>query len=185
MSVTPEEAAQVFAEADCLVTGAEIDQALDRMAQAITDALAESNPLVICVMTGGLVAAGQLLTRLNFPLELDYLHATRYRGETSGGAEVHWLAEPRNSLEGRTVLLIDDILDEGHTLAAIQAYCRGNGAAEVHTAVLVDKLHDRKHPDAEADYVGVEVEDRYLFGSGMDYKEYWRNAPGIWAVKDN
>ena len=185
MSVTPEQAAAVYKEADCLVTGAEIDAALERMAAAITDELAETNPLVICVMTGGLVAAGQLLTRLNFPLELDYLHATRYRGATSGGSEVHWLAEPRSPLTDRTVLLVDDILDEGHTLAAIQDYCRGNGARVVKTAVLVEKLHARKHPAASADYVGVQVEDRYLFGSGMDYKEYWRNAAGIWAVKDS
>lgn len=185
MPVTPEEAARVYAEADCLVTGAGIDQALDRMAKAITEDLADANPLVICIMTGGLVAAGQLLTRLDFPLHLDYLHATRYRGATSGGAEVHWLVEPHLSIEGRNVLLVDDILDEGHTLAAIQAYCRGHGAASVRTAVLVDKLHDRKYPGASADYIGVEVEDRYLFGSGMDYKEYLRNAAGIWAVKED
>ncbi|HDP90165.1 MAG TPA: hypoxanthine-guanine phosphoribosyltransferase [Thioalkalivibrio sp.] len=185
MSVTPEEAARVYAEADCLVTGAEIEQALERMARAITEDLADANPLVVCIMTGGLVAAGQLLTRLEFPLQLDYLHATRYRGATSGGAEVHWLVEPHRSLDGRNVLLVDDILDEGHTLAAIQAYCHGHGAESVRTAVLVDKRHDRKHPDASADYIGVEVADRYLFGSGMDYKEYLRNAAGIWAVKDN
>lgn len=182
MSATAEEAVRVLAEADCLYTGAQVESALETMAEAINGVLAGREPLVLCVMTGGLVAAGHLLTRFTFPLQLDFVHATRYRGGTSGGS-IHWLAEPRTPLGGRTVLLIDDILDEGHTLAAIQDYCRGNGAHQVYTAVLVEKRHARKHPQAAAEFVGLQVEDRYVFGYGMDYKDYLRNAPGIYAVK--
>lgn len=182
MTVTAAEASRVFAEADCLHSGAEVERALAAMAQAINRELEGREPLVLCVMTGGLVVAGQLLTRFTFPLHLDFVHATRYRGETSGG-DIHWLVEPHRTLEGRTVLLLDDILDEGHTLAAIQDYCRGNGAREVYTAVLVEKLHDRKNPRAKAEFIGLRVEDRYVFGYGMDYKDYLRNAPGIYAVK--
>lgn len=91
---------------------------------------------------------------------------------------------PMIEFRDRPVLIIDDILDEGHTLAAIIDYCREQGAASVQCAVLVDKQHERKaRPDLKADYVGLEVEDRYIFGYGMDYQGYWRNAPGIYAVK--
>lgn len=182
MKITPREAMEVFNAADCLHDAAAIDSALAAMAQAIDQELRDSNPLVITVMQGGLIPAGMLLPRLNFPLQIDYLHATRYRGATSGG-EIHWLVRPETPLEGRTVLLIDDIFDEGHTLAAIDHYCREAGAERVCSAVLANKRHDRK-ADYRPDFIGLEVEDRYVFGCGMDYKEYLRNAPGIYAVSD-
>ncbi len=183
MSVELAHIRQVMAEADCLYTAAELDAAIARMAGAINRDLGARNPLVFCVMNGGLIFAGKLLPLLDFPLELSYLHATRYRGETSGG-ELFWKAKPEMSLIDRDVLIIDDIFDEGHTLAAIVDYCQHAGARAVRTAVLIDKEHDRKaRPDLNADYVGLPCVDRYIFGYGMDYKGYWRNAPGIYAVK--
>ncbi|WP_027852891.1 hypoxanthine-guanine phosphoribosyltransferase [Marinobacterium litorale] len=174
---------QVYMESDLLFSENEVRTAIDRMARDITDALIDADPVVFTVMNGGLVIAGQLLPRLNFPLEASYLHATRYRNTTSGH-ELEWKVPPMVEFTGRPVLIIDDILDEGHTLAAIIDYCKAQGASQVQCAVLVDKLHDRKaRPDLKADYVGLEVEDRYLFGYGMDYQGYWRNAPGIFAVK--
>ena len=172
---------QTLQDADCLFTNSQVQVALDTMAQAITKKLANYDPLVLCVMTGGIIPAGHLLTRLNFPLQLDYIHATRYRGETSG-SHLQWLVRPTRSLKGRHVLLIDDICDEGVTLAEIAEYCWAEGAAEVSIAVLVNKVHDHKHP-LKVDYIGLETPDRYLFGYGMDYKNYLRNAPGIYAVK--
>lgn len=174
---------QVMAQADCLYTEAEVEAAIERVAGQISANLAERNPVVFCVMNGGLIFAGKLLTRLAFPLEASYLHATRYRNETSGG-ELFWKAKPEVSFIDRDVLIIDDILDEGHTLGAIIDFCRHAGAAAVHTAVLIDKEHDRKaRPDIKADYIGLRCIDRYIFGYGMDYKGYWRNAAGIYAVK--
>jgi hypoxanthine phosphoribosyltransferase len=167
--------------ADCLYDAAAVQQALDRMAAEITDILGETLPVVLCVLTGGIIPAGQLLTRLQFPLESDYLHATRYRGETSG-AEVQWLCEPAIELQGRTVLLVDDILDEGQTLADIVNYCEQAGATQVYSAVLVEKLHERRAAGMCADFVGLQVEDRYVFGSGMDYKGYLRNMNGVYAL---
>lgn len=180
-SVTPEQAQRVYDEADCLFTRDEVEAAIVRMAGAIANDLAGKNPLVLSVMSGAMIPAGILLSYLNFPLHLDYIHASRYRGATSGG-ELDWRVRPRYELDGRTVLIVDDILDEGITLQAIVDSCRAQGASAVHTAVLVKKLHQR-NVGIEADYVGLEVVDRYLFGYGMDYKEYWRNAPGIFAVK--
>ncbi len=174
---------QVMAEADCLYSEADVEAAITRVAAAINADLAERNPVVFCVMHGGLIFSGKLLTQLDFPLEASYLHASRYRNQTSGG-ELFWKAKPEVSFIDRDVLIIDDILDEGHTLGAIIDFCHHAGAANVHTAVLIDKDHDRKaRPDLKADYVGLPCIDRYIFGYGMDYKGYWRNAPGIYAVK--
>jgi len=173
----------VLAGADLLVSGADVEAAIRRMAEEITVQLRESDPILICVMNGGLIFSGQLLTRLAFPLEVDYVHATRYGHATEGGG-LDWIVKPQLELKGRTVLLLDDILDEGVTLAAIAAYCRRQGAATVLMAVLVEKLHLRKvTPGMRADFTGIEVGDRFLFGYGLDYKGYWRNAPGIYAVK--
>ena len=178
-----EVANRLLAEADLLVSESDVSKAIDRIAAEITGQLKESNPVLLCVMNGGLIFTGQLLTRLLFPLEIDYVHATRYGHETSG-THLHWSVRPQIDLKGRTVLLLDDILDEGVTLAAIADYCRQQGAAEVLMAVLVEKLHLRKvTPGMHADFSGIEVGDRFLFGYGLDYKGYWRNAPGIYAVK--
>ncbi|MGM0984030.1 MAG: hypoxanthine-guanine phosphoribosyltransferase [Pseudomonadota bacterium] len=173
----------VMDNADCLISQPEVERALDRMADEITRDLGDRLPVFYCVMNGGLITTGHLLTRLGFPLEVDYLHATRYRGGLRGG-ELFWRVSPEVPMAGRHVVIVDDILDEGATLAAILDYCRQAGAASISTAVLVDKQHARKAvPGLRADYCSLEVADRYVFGFGMDYKGYWRNAPGIYAPK--
>jgi len=173
----------LLAESDLLITESEVTTAIERIAAEITSQLKESNPVLLCIMNGGLIFTGQLLTKLVFPLEVDYVHATRY-GHDTNGSHLHWTVRPQLDLNGRTVLLLDDILDEGVTLAAIADYCRQQGAAKVLMAVLVEKLHLRKvTPNMHADFSGIEVGDRFLFGYGLDYKGYWRNAPGIYAVK--
>lgn len=173
----------VMESADCLISHEQVERALDRMAEQITADLGDKLPVFYCVMNGGLITTGHLLTRLGFPLEVDYLHATRYRGGIRGG-ELFWRVSPEIPMADRHVVIVDDILDEGATLAAILGYCREAGAASISTAVLVDKRHDRKAvPDLKADYCSLEVVDRYVFGFGMDYKGYWRNAPGIFAPK--
>ena len=181
--MTHEEAKKVLAEAELLVTETAVTSTIERLALEITAQLKDSNPVVICVMNGGLIFAGQILTRLVFPLEVDYVHASRYGREVNGTC-LNWIVRPQKEMRGRTVLLLDDILDEGVTLAAIADYCRQQGAAEVLMAVLVEKLHLRKvKPVLRTDFTGIEVGDRFLFGYGLDYKGYWRNAPGIYAVK--
>jgi hypoxanthine phosphoribosyltransferase len=177
-----EELQQVMDKAICLYTEAHVEHVLDQMALQITASLSGLTPLVLCVMTGGLVVTGKLVTRLQFPLELDYLHATRYRGELTG-ADLLWKVHPSTPLEGRHVLIVDDILDEGETLGRIHQYCQEQKAASVRTAVLVDKQHDRRSDLMPvADFTGLYADDRYLFGYGMDYKGFWRNAPGIFAI---
>jgi hypoxanthine phosphoribosyltransferase len=180
---TRAELQHVLRDAELLHDAAAVRLALDRMAAEITAELADTHPVVLCVLTGGIIPTGHLLTRLTFPLEIDYLHATRYRGATQG-EHVQWVCRPETGLEGRTVLIVDDILDEGHTLADILEFCNNAGAAQVYSAVLVEKQHARRDPAVTADYVGLSVEDRYVFGFGMDYKEHFRNLDGIYAVRE-
>jgi len=176
------EITQIQEHARCLHSEAEMEAALDKMAIAITAQLQDSNPLVLCVINGGIIATGKLLPRLHFPLMLDSIQASRYRN-TTAGADIHWLFKPTTPLQDRTVLIVDDILDEGHTLKAIVEFCQEQGAAAVYTAALMDKMLGIAKP-IQADFIGIEVENHYLFGYGMDYKGYLRNAPGIFACKE-
>jgi hypoxanthine phosphoribosyltransferase len=172
----------VLENAECLYSYSEINQALDRMAEEITQQLKDTNPLVLCVMTGALIPTAHLVTRLHFPLEIDYIHVTRYQGSTRGG-DLHWLVEPRQNLKDRTIIIIDDIMDGGLTLSAIIDYCQQAGAKAIYSGVMVSKNRTRE-PGVrfEPDFVGVRVEDKYVFGFGLDYEEYLRNVPGIYAV---
>jgi len=179
-AVTPDQAWEVLQQADCLFSEAQVESALDNMAAAIQQQLADTNPVVVCLMNGGVVPFGKLLTRLQFPLQVDYVHATRYGARLKGG-ELEWIAGPYVPARDRTVLLVDDILDEGTTLAAIEARYRTDGAKRIFKAVLTRKDRPRKVA-IDVDFVGLEIPDRYVFGYGMDYKNYLRNAPGIYAV---
>ena len=182
MTITAKEAADVMAAAHCCYNKVEVEHAIDRMAKEITAQLGQLEPLLLCVMNGGLIITGGLLLRLDFALDYDYIHATRYAGKTRG-SELNWISRPHKPLAGRHVLIIDDILDEGITLQELIKYCEVENVASVRTAVLVNKLHDRKSLST-ADFIGLDVEDRYVFGYGMDYKGYLRNVPGIYAVDE-
>lgn len=174
-----QQAWRVLQQADCLHDVSAVELALDRMAMAITRDLTDKDPLLVCVLTGGMVPFGKLLPRLQFPFQIDYVHATRY-GQDLHGKELRWIAGPQKQPRDRTVLLVDDILDEGTTLAAIEERYRRDGAATVFKAALVVKDRTRTH-DVRVEYAGLHVPDRYIFGYGMDYKGYLRNAPGIYA----
>ncbi len=173
----------VVAKAELLYDKSQVESALDDMAEKITLFLSQRNPLLLCVMNGGIVIAGHLLTRLDFPLTLDAINATRYRNTTAGG-EIDWLHTPQASLQNRTVLIIDDILDEGITLRSIYEYCAQQGASSIYSAVLINKKLPQRKPII-ADFIGLETENRYLFGYGMDYKGYCRNLAGIYALQES
>jgi hypoxanthine phosphoribosyltransferase len=179
--MAPDEARRLLTEADLLISADRIQAALDALADQIGAKLHDANPLVLTVMGGAVVFAGQLLPRLAFPLECDYLHATRYGDVTTGG-ELAWIVEPRTAVQGRVVLVLDDILDEGLTLAAVKRRLLEQGAQACHIAVLSEKDLGRPKP-VEADFVGVRLPNRFVFGCGMDVKGAWRNLPAIYAVK--
>ena len=173
--------ADALARADLVHEHATLAAAIERVGREI-DATLDGTPAVfLTVMQGALAFAGQLATAIRAPLAFDYVHATRYRGATQGG-ELAWIKRPSIAFAGATVLLVDDILDEGHTLKAIRDYCLEQGAARVLLAVLCEKRHGRTVEGLRADFVGLEVPDRYVFGYGMDYHEQGRNLPAIYAV---
>ena len=176
------DAAQSLANSDCLHDTVAVAAAYDRLADAITAEYAGRVPLLLCVMNGGLYATAEITRRLRFPFQLDYLHATRYRGATTGGGLI-WKRQPPAILEGRDVLVIDDILDEGYTLVAIRKALTEFAPRSLKVAVLAEKLHDRRAPDAHAEFIGLAVEDRYVFGCGMDVREAWRQLPEIRALR--
>lgn len=177
------EVKSLLERAICLYSLDEVNAALDRMANEITHKMKDDTPIILCVMTGAVIPTGHLMTRLHFPLELDYLHATRYHGAVRGG-DLHWLVEPRNNLKDRTVLIVDDVMDGGLTLASIIDYCKQSGAKAVYTAVMVSKKRKREPGvNFEPDFVGVVTEDKFLFGFGLDYNGFLRNVPGIYAVE--
>lgn len=179
--MSPQEAQRILTEADLICPEAEVAAAVARLAAELNAALAACNPVVVSVMGGAVVFTGQLLPQLKFPLDFDYVHATRYGDATAGGV-LQWVVEPRTSVHGRTVLLLDDILDEGITLAAIRQHLLEAGACDCITAVFADKDIGRSKP-LVADYVGVSLPNRYVFGYGMDVSGAWRNLPAIYAVK--
>ncbi len=175
------EAAWAFLERSELVVSAEeVQAAIRRVAGEIEQRLAEAYPLALVVMGGAVVFAGQLLAQLRFPLDVDYIHATRY-GPATRGAAVAWRVAPAEQVRGRSVLVLDDILDGGHTMCAIRDRLMQEGAAAFHCAVLVEKELGRPKP-IRADFVGVRIPDRFVFGCGMDAKGFWRNLPEIRAM---
>jgi len=177
-----EEIRQTESDSKQLFSKADVEKALDEMADQINEQLSESNPIILCTVIGGIIPTGLLLPRLNFPLQLDYIHATRYRGETKGG-HLHWVKQPDIELTDRSVLIIDDILDEGHTLNAIIDYCEAEGAKKILTAVLVEKKLANRSGLGKADFTGLIADNEYLVGYGMDYKGYLRNLDTISAIK--
>ena len=162
---------------------AEITLALEKLADRLNQQLVDETPVVLCVMQGGLIFSGHLIPRLRCMLEIDYIHATRYGNTTSGG-ELSWKSYPDNSLAGRTVLILDDILDEGHTLQSIIDYCESQGASKIISAVLLQKHHDRCVDAQLTDNIALHVEDRYVFGFGMDYDGKYRQLDSIYALDE-
>ena len=159
----------------------EIDRAIARIAVDIRNDYAGARPLYLTLMHGGMLFASRLSLEVGIDFEFDYLHATRYRGALVGSG-LAWLHRPSTPLEGRRVLIADDILDEGHTLKAVRNWCEDQGAADVRIAVLCVKNHERRVEGIDADYIALEVPDSYVYGYGMDYYEQGRNLPGIYAL---
>jgi hypoxanthine phosphoribosyltransferase len=178
-----ERAWRFLENSDPIASADEVEAAVLRVADEITAKLSKSYPVVLVVMGGAVVFAGQMLPLLRFPIDLDYIHASRY-GAATRGAEIDWRVKPPASVRGRAVLVLDDILDGGQTMDAIRGRLLELGAASFHCAVLVEKKLAVEKP-IHADFVGLEIEDRFVFGFGMDAKGYWRNLPEIRAMRES
>jgi hypoxanthine phosphoribosyltransferase len=181
--LTAAEAWKMLDEAELICSAAEVERAIERVAVEVTAEFRDRYPLVLCVMNGALFFCGQLLPQLRFPLHVDYVHATRY-GDAIDGRHVRWKVEPGESVRGRAVLVLDDILDEGDTLAAIKALVLERGATSCKVAVLTDKIKPQPKP-IKPEFVGLRIPDRFVFGCGLDAYGSWRNLPAIHALRQH
>lgn len=179
--ITAEEARKIYQEADLVCPAEEVQAALKRLSHDITAELGDRNPLVLSVMGGAVIFTGQLLPMLEFPLDFDYIHVTRYGNRTQGG-ELDWKVPPKADVAGRVVLVLDDILDEGFTLAAIRDKVLAMGATAFYSAMFSEKDTGKEKP-ITANFTGVRLPNRYVFGFGMDVHGAWRNLPAVYAVK--
>jgi len=160
----------------------EVAKAVDRLAEAVNAYYGDREIILLIVMTGAVMPAAWLASKLKMPIQMDFVHATRYAGQTEGG-EIEFRVPPRLNLEGHDVLIIDDIYDIGLTLQMIEGYCESRGARSVNSAVLVRKVHDRETTGRLPEFIGMEVEDKYIFGCGMDIYEHWRHLDEIRALE--
>lgn len=183
MLISDQQARDTLQQAELICSAEEVRAAVVRVAQEINAALAGAHPLVLSVMGGAVVFTGQLLPMLTFPLDFDYVHVSRY-GSSQQGGTLHWKVEPRENVRGKVVLVLDDVLDEGETLAAIRQRVMDLGAAGFYCAVFADKRNGRVKP-IRADFVGMELPNRFVFGFGMDIHGAWRNLPAIYAVSES
>ena len=170
-------------KADCVITKDEISKAIDDVSRKLTAEIGSQVPIFLCVMKGGLVLTAELMQRMQMPMELDYIHIDRYRNKTQGN-ELRLCKEPDIDLQGRFVIVIDDIFDEGYTLQAVVRYCKNANANKVLSVVMLRKQLQQIEAKTEPDYVCLPVEDRYVFGCGMDYKGFWRNLDAVYAVNE-
>lgn len=175
--------AEALTRSDLLFKREDLETVIAHLGRAVDATLDGERAVFLTVMNGALMFGAQLALSIRTDMEFDYVHATRYRGATSGN-ELQWLREPSASLRGRTVLLVDDILDEGHTLKAVRDDCMLRGAKRVLVATLCCKQHSRRVEGIQSDFNGVDLPDRYVFGYGMDYYEQGRNLPAIYALKE-
>ncbi len=171
-------------ENSVLIAGREeVKEAVTRMAVDINAHYGNKPIILVAVMTGAIMPAAWLASQLKMPLQMDFIHATRYQGQTEGG-ELDFRVPPRLNLQNHDVLIVDDIYDIGLTLQLIEKYCESRGARTVNSAVLVRKIHDRETTGNFPAFIGMEVEDKYVFGCGMDVYEYWRQLDEIRALED-
>lgn len=177
----PAKAWAMLEDAELVCSAEKVQHAIREAASAISREMSASYPLVLAVMGGAVVFAGQLLPLLRFPLDFDYIHVTRYGAEIVG-ADVDWRVAPSETVRGRNVLVLDDILDGGNTMAAIRDRILALGAQSFRCAVLTEKVLPGTKP-IRPDFVGLTVPDRFVFGCGMDARGHWRNLPEIYALK--
>jgi len=162
----------------------EVKAAMQKMADEINEYYGDDPVILVSVLTGAIIPAAWLATRLKMPIQMDFVHATRYRGGLYG-AELEYRVPPRLDLEGKNVLIVDDIFDEGHTLAAIKGSVEKRKAGSVKMAALVRKDHDRGLSRDYVDFIGMDVPDVYVFGCGMDAYEEWRHLDEILVLEES
>lgn len=183
MQITPPEKHPAFPDAKKIISSAEVEQAIAKIAAQLQPIVDEGKCVLLGVMLGAMLPLTRLSQLLHGDFMLDTCHATRYQSGLSG-KELSWLKQPSVDLTDCTVIVVDDIFDQGITLEAVVAAATSNQAKRVYSAVLASKLHDRQLSDYRPDFCALTVPDRYVFGCGMDYRGHWRHLPDIYALRD-
>jgi hypoxanthine phosphoribosyltransferase len=161
----------------------EIAARLDQLAAEITEDYRGKELTVLAVLNGSLIFMADLLRRIPLPLRLDCLRVKSYYGGAVSTGRVEFDQAALPEIDGRHVLLLDDILDSGHTIAAIIETIRSSARPlSLKSCVLLRKLKERSRP-IEADYVGFDIEDEFVVGYGLDYREQYRNLPLIGVLE--
>jgi hypoxanthine phosphoribosyltransferase len=184
MTISQPDPRAILEKSSLLVSRDEVKASVSRMAEQINEYYGDTQLILLIVMTGAVMPAAWLASRLTMPMEMDFVHASRYAGATEGG-EIDFRVPPRLNLQDQDVLIVDDIYDIGLTLEMIENYCVSRAARSVNSAVLVRKIHDRPTTERKPRFIGMDVEDKYIFGCGMDAYEHWRHLHEIRALEED
>ena len=166
-----------------LFDGPAIHKRLEEMAAQITADYLERELTVIAILTGSLMFMSDLLRRIPLPLKLDCLSAGSYHGKTQPSGEVSFNQCSVHDVADRDVLILDDILDTGHTLAVVREKLETAKPRSVRVCVLLSKRKQRVY-NVDPDYIGFEIDDEFVVGYGLDYMERYRNLPYIGVLRE-
>jgi hypoxanthine phosphoribosyltransferase len=159
-----------------------IHRRLDDIAALVSSDYRDRELTVIAVLHGSLMFVADLLRRIPLPLKLDCVSVASYHGKAQSSSEVVFKEVTVPDVVGRDVLVLDDILDSGHTLAAIREKLETAKPRSIRVCVLLSKKKQRAW-EVNADYVGFEIEDEFVVGYGLDFRERYRNLPYIGVLR--
>ncbi|WP_373841999.1 hypoxanthine phosphoribosyltransferase [Limosilactobacillus sp.] len=165
-----------------LFTKEDIEKATDRLAKQLTADYRDKRPLVVSVLTGAVLFTVDMLEKMDIMAQLDFIDVSTYFGGTQSTGNLKLIHDLNSDVRGRDVLIMEDIVDSGHTLKFLIDLLKKRGAKSIKTASMMDKPEGRKY-DVKVDYYGVQVPNEFLVGYGLDYKGFYRNLPYIGILK--
>ena len=167
-----------------LISEGQLDKRIREMAAEITRDYAGKNPTMICILKGAVMFYSDLLRHISIPLTMDFMAVSSYGNKTKSSGEVEIRKDLSTSIEGKHVIIVEDIVDSGFTLSYLTRMLSSRGAASVKLCTLLDKPA-RRAPGItlKSDYSGFVVGDEFVVGYGLDYAEYYRNLPYIGVLK--
>lgn len=165
-----------------LITEEEIIVRTKEMGKMITDDYAEEEPVVVGLLKGSVPFMAELIKQIRLDIEIDFMDVSSYVGTESEG-DVRIVKDLDRSIVGRKVLIVEDIIDTGKTLASVKELMYKKGASDVRIATLLDKPSRRK-VQIEGEYVGFEVPNEFVVGYGLDFNQKYRNLPYIGVLKE-
>lgn len=161
----------------------ELDQKIREMAAKISEDYEGRELRVICILKGSVYFCSELTKRMTVPVTLDFMSCSSYGNGTISSGDVRIVKDLDDSIEGKDVLVIEDIVDTGHTLSCLLALLKERKPASLALCTLLDKPERRTH-EVKVDYTGFQIPDAFVVGYGLDYAQKYRNLPYIGVVED-